>query len=290
MPTATRLLVLAATLAGCVTVEAQSQPPSQSRGEASSAEQQRTPTENQERTADQQPPNTPVAALIKPETQSNQAALSQAASEHQEAASLLDGLESLDANWVIALLTISLFAVAYREFRLNQANLNTIRAVERAWVGLTQINFNQLQPNQSPVVALEFKNHGQTPARVGLVRAKIEIFGYNGRPTDAQVSASLSDSPDYGSEHLLAPMVLMPGEQAWSTLSYPKELTPAIYKDIQAGTAIVCVYGCVEYRDTLDATKHRMTRFGRRFDPRASQILKTPIFYILKKPGYNDAD
>jgi len=269
-----------------VAVSAQaSQPPAPSGGESRSAIQHQSTSQNQEGGANQDPISPPETARIQPEPSSNQNPPTNSTAEHQQAASLLDGAKDLDPNWIIAALTLALFVVAFGEWKLNRTTLALTTAIERAWVGVTDVRLYAFEADAHMRVSVTFKNTGNTPAYIKQVRIRVDIIGKDRLP-------QLPAIPDYGSEEpLLVEAVIMPGEESTTYPDYSglPPLRDFVVNDVKARNANLYVYGCVEYLDKLMPDRPRVTRFARRYDAPDSAASKRDVFYFPKLPGYNEA-
>jgi len=262
-----------------------SQPPAQSAGETRSALQQQSANKDQEGAANQSPVSAIEAASLQPEPSSNQEPPDDSAAEHQEAASLLDSAKDLDPNWFIAALTLALFVVAFGEWKLNRTTLALTTAIERAWVGVTDVRLYSFEANAHMRASVTFKNTGNTPAYIKQVRIRVDIIGKDRLP-------QLPAVPDYGDEEaLLVEAVIMPGEESTTYPDYTglPPLQEHVVNDVKARNANLYVYGCVEYRDKLMPDRPRLTRFARRYDAPDSAASKRDVFYFPKMPGYNEA-
>jgi hypothetical protein len=104
--------------------------------------------------------------------------------------------------------------------------------------------------NDVPVIALEIRNSGATPAYKVVLAYGLDVID---RINEHQLINPILVERDYS--------VLGPNVGSTSRRWYNRALTPAEITDIQNGVKAIYLYGRIEYRDAFKSRKKRFTTF-----------------------------
>lgn len=197
-------------------------------------------------------------------------------------------LAALDANWVIVFLTLALFAVAYREWRLNQAAQKHTITIERAYVDMSPAKgLPQIQSGEVPKVVIDISNYGHTPAEV----IGVALIGLIGE--------RLPDSfPDIQPKENARFFIQPGGDNTvvhwipdYELLVKPLTNQEVDVLSIRTGYLKFWIIGWVDYTDRFGET-HRH-RFTRQYHPPKDVPAKpdeTNYFIVPPNPGFNGED
>jgi hypothetical protein len=157
----------------------------------------------------------------------------------------------LDPNWFIVFLTLALFFVAYRQWRLNETALNLTRAIERAWVTVDSIEAFKLDPVLPERIRVWLKNTGRSPAiNLRVNGCWLSVAGSGDLPIDYKCP-----DPTFSSMEFL-------GAGAEYFLDFA--VTPRLVDDlpkIVSGELRLLIVGEATYADSFGRVHH--TRFRR---------------------------